>query len=227
VQAEQSDSARKRSGKTQRGLGRPAGGDGEQVKQALLDAARQLFLSYQFKAVSIRQIAEQAGVNGAMVNYYFGGKKGLYLAMVDQVFSALEEPLQELHRHSGRSVTDFITAYMKFLAANPWWPNFIIREVLFGDEEFRQSIIEKFSVSFALGLTSAIGSEIESGRYRNDLQPELAVWSLMGMMVFPFLSRPIAQQLLQQNFNAEAVQALTSHTSRLFEEGVLNREALP
>ncbi|MBL4819671.1 MAG: TetR/AcrR family transcriptional regulator, partial [Gammaproteobacteria bacterium] len=68
-----------------RTLGRPIGGDSEKVKQKLLDAARQLFISCEFKAVSVRQIAKSAGVNGAMVNYYFGGKRGLYLAMVEQV----------------------------------------------------------------------------------------------------------------------------------------------
>lgn len=212
-------SARQRRG--QRSPGRPQASEGDRVKGELLAAARQLFLSYQFKAVSVRQIAELAGVNAAMVNYYFGGKRGLYLAMVEEVFHALEKPLGELNRQRHDSVREFIGAYMGFLAANPWWPNFVIREVLFGEEEMRQSIVEKFTATFAQVMIGAINGEIRDGHYRPDLQPELATWSLMGMMVFPFLSRPIASQLLHRKVNDQAINQLIEHTGELFEHGVL------
>jgi len=207
-----------------RGLGRPPGTDSEQVRQDLLAAARQLFLSFEFKAVSVRQIASQAGVNGAMVNYYFGGKKGLYLAMVEEVFSALEKPMGELNQQSRESVKEFVTGYMQFLARNPWWPNFVVREVMFGEEDIRQSIVEKFSNTFAQGLIHAVDTEINSGHYRDNLQPELATWSLMGMMVFPFLSRPIAKHIFDQDLDGKSVSHLIAHTCELFEHGVAKRE---
>jgi AcrR family transcriptional regulator len=203
-----------------RPLGRPAGRDNEQVKQQLLEAARQLFLSYEFKAVSIRQIAEIAGVNGAMVNYYFGGKRGLYLAMVEQVVKSMEAPLNEMRQQKTQSVSDFITAYMQFLGNNPWWPNFMIREVLFGEEEFRETVAQKFSESFAQVLIQAVGHEVEAGNFRDGLKPELATWSLMGMMVFPFLSRPIAQRVLQSEIDASNIDNLIRHTCDLFNNGV-------
>jgi len=208
-----------------RGVGRPPGRDAEQVRQKLLAAARELFLSYEFKAVSVRQIASRAGVNGAMVNYYFGGKKGLYLAMVDEVFSTLEHSLRELDAKRSESVTDFIRTYMQFLAGNPWWPNFIVREVLFGQEEIRQPIVARFSSTFVQGLIGAITGEVESGHFRKDLHPELATWSLMGMMVFPFLSHPIARRLLHQELEEAGVTELITHTCELFARGVVNREA--
>lgn len=208
----------------ERALGRPPGTGSDRVREDLLAAARQLFLSYEFKAVSVRQIASQAGVNGAMVNYYFGGKKGLYLAMVEDVFSALEKPMKELNAHGRESVREFIAGYMNFLASNPWWPNFVIREVMFGEEEIRQSIIEKVSATFARGLIGAVDGEIKSGRYRPDLEPELATWSLLGMMVFPFLSRPIASHIFGQELDGSAVTRLIAHTCELFEHGVAEQE---
>ena len=206
--------------KQKRSLGRPVGRDSAQVKQQLLDAARQLFLSYEFKAVSVRQIADIAGVNGAMVNYYFGSKKGLYLAMVDQVVGSMEEPLNEMRQQKSQSVNDFITAYMQFLGKNPWWPNFMIREVLFGEEEFRKTIGQKFSASFAQVLVQAVKHEVAAGNYREELQPELATWSLMSMMVFPFLSQPLAQSVLQSDINKNNIDKLIKHTCELFNNGV-------
>ena len=92
-------------------LGRPAGGNSDRVRADLLQAAREHFLSSEFKAVSIRQIAATAGVNGAMVNYYFGGKQGLYMAMIDDLLQSLELSLQQLGSDSNVSVADFSNSY--------------------------------------------------------------------------------------------------------------------
>jgi hypothetical protein len=128
--------------------------------------------------------------------------------------------MQELNQQNHESVREFVSGYMQFLAGNPWWPNFVIREVMFGEQEIRQSIIEKFSTTFARGLIDAVGDGVKSGRYRTDLEPELATWSLLGMMVFPFLSRPIARHLFHQDLNESTVDKLIAHTCDLFENGV-------
>ncbi len=47
------------------------------MRERLLAAARELFLRYGYRAVSSRQIGAAAGVNFAMIRYYFGGKPGL------------------------------------------------------------------------------------------------------------------------------------------------------
>src|SRR5215468_1487809 len=61
-----------------RGRGRPRGASTGNVRERLLHAARDLFLRYGYRAVSSRQIGAAAGVNFAMIRYYFGGKPGLY-----------------------------------------------------------------------------------------------------------------------------------------------------
>lgn len=210
-----------------RSAGRPPGPRNEQVRQQLLEAAHTLFLSYEFKAVSLRSIATQADVNPAMVNYYFGSKQGLYLAMVEQMISSMETALADLPAQSGQSVSAFAEAYMQLLAANPWWPNFIVREVLFGKEQFRRQIVERFDRSLARHLLGGIRAAVAGGAYRQDLDPALAAWSLMGMMVFPFLSSPIAENLLHTRAGKENVRQLIDHTNRLFLHGVLRQEVSP
>ena len=68
----------------------------------------------------MRQIAETAGVNAAMVNYYFGGKQGLYLAMIEVLLSGLEEKLKEIGSSEALSVADFSRSYSQVLLDNPW-----------------------------------------------------------------------------------------------------------
>lgn len=201
-------------------LGRPAGKDSEKVRVDLLNAAREHFLSRDFKAVSIRHIAETAGVNGAMVNYYFGGKQGLYMAMVEGLFQRLEESLAELDKDTELTVADFSRSYCKLLAENPWWPNFFVREVLFSEGETREAIINRFASVFAPKLLQSIQSGILAGHFRQDLNPGLTLLSLMGMTIFPFLAKPIVEQVLHITIDEKAVELLAAHNTQLFLHGV-------
>ncbi|WP_233576222.1 TetR/AcrR family transcriptional regulator [Saccharopolyspora rhizosphaerae] len=58
---------------------RPNGAD---TKEALLTAAREVFAEQGYEAATVRVIASNAGVDPAMVNHWFGGKEGLFIAAV-------------------------------------------------------------------------------------------------------------------------------------------------
>lgn len=68
------------SAKTQRG---------EVQREKILKAGKHLFARQGFGSTGVRQIAETAGVNPAMVNYYFGSKQGLLKAVLAQYFDAV------------------------------------------------------------------------------------------------------------------------------------------
>ena len=57
------------------------------VRARLLDAAAEIFGTYNLEGATTRQLAERAGVNQAAIPYYFGGKEGLYLATIEHFFS--------------------------------------------------------------------------------------------------------------------------------------------
>lgn len=201
-------------------IGRPVGSDNEKVRNALLEAARRLFLANEFKAVSIKRIAEAAGVNGAMVNYYFGGKKGLYLAMVEDVFAPMVIRLEQIKSQENQSVADFISSYSCLLAENPWWPNFVVREVLFGEGEMRDFILEKFASTMAPTLLQAVEREVAAGNFRADVRPDFTLMSLMGLSVFPFIAKPILEKVMGLCLDAETVSQLATHNTELFLHGV-------
>jgi len=190
----------------------------------LLEAARDHFLKRDFKAVSLRQIASSAGVNGAMVNYYFGGKQGLYLAMVDEVFESLESKMAGLSDNAEFSITGFSHSYCLLLAENPWWPNFVAREILFGEGETKEEVLQRFSKMIAPKLSHAISQEVESGNYRKDLNPELTIMSLLGMIIFPFLAAPMIERVYGMTLDESMANKLSTHNVELFMNGVVNHE---
>jgi AcrR family transcriptional regulator len=198
--------------------GRPKGRDSEQSRLALIDAARDLFSVREFSAVSLRQIAEQANVNPAMVHYHFGGKEGLYSAMLEERFAPLLQQL-ELLPSERPTLSHFVDSYVRMLAANPWLPNLVVREVLYGASSFRQKFIEQFASRAGSIVPQIIKEESDAGRLRADLDPVFATLSLLSMALFPFIGRPVVEPALGLEMDESFVQSWVNHVLRIFYEG--------
>jgi AcrR family transcriptional regulator len=64
---------------------------GEDTRQRMVETAIELFSAYGFEGVSTRSLAEAAGVNLPAIQYYFGGKEGLYRAAVDRIIQRIAQ----------------------------------------------------------------------------------------------------------------------------------------
>jgi len=88
---------------------------GEDTKAALLAAAVEVFGEQGFDGATVRAIAARAGVDAAMVNHWFGGKQGLFLAAIEAPFdpAALIEGVLAGDRDSlaERVIRTFVTAW--------------------------------------------------------------------------------------------------------------------
>ena len=77
-------------------MGRPVNASSEETRIKLRVAAGELFASQGIGSTSVREIAAKAGVNGALVSHYFGGKQGLYDACIESMYAQLAELQAEL-----------------------------------------------------------------------------------------------------------------------------------
>jgi AcrR family transcriptional regulator len=68
-----------------KGVGRPRDGDPDETRRDILGAAERAFAAAGFSGATTRQIAGAARVNVATLHYHFGGKKGLYRAVLAEV----------------------------------------------------------------------------------------------------------------------------------------------
>lgn len=121
---------------------------GDRTREALLEAAVEVFAREGFHAASTRAIAQAAGSNQALIGYHFGGKEGLYLAvfefivqqMTADVLPVVETMAEELHaletgtpRARERALRLLETAMSILikqfaLPASAFWPRLILRE---------------------------------------------------------------------------------------------------
>ena len=75
---------------------RPTGiRDADATREALLLAGLEEFAAGGFDGATVDRIARRAAVNKAMINYHFGGKAGLYRAILEAEFGWLEERLAD------------------------------------------------------------------------------------------------------------------------------------
>src|ERR1044072_9978677 len=64
--------------------GRRPKGQGPDLRQSILDAAEPLFSRHGFYGVTVRQVAAEAGVDTALIHYYFGAKRELFDSVFDR-----------------------------------------------------------------------------------------------------------------------------------------------
>ena len=69
-------------------------------REQLINAAEELFAEKGFDGTSVRDIAQKADVNLAMISYYFGSKEKLLQALIEQRFASSLELLDELQRNN-------------------------------------------------------------------------------------------------------------------------------
>lgn len=202
--------------------GRPVGGDAD-VREALLDTARRLFLARGFGPVTIRQIAAAAGSSPATIHYHFGDKLGLYRAMLEAAIAPVSAALQRLAdpaRAEQVDIGEVIRLYTRMLADNPWVPALIVQEVLAGGGRFREQFIENFAGRLAPLFAAIIRREQSRGAIRGDLDPQLAALSAISLTVFPFVALPVTSRVLGVTVTGDAVERLAAHTIRVLFDGI-------
>ena len=201
-------------------VGRPAEHDRHEVRARLSASARELFARQGFEAVSLRQVAEAAGVTPAMVHYYFGGKQGLWLAVLEDY---LEEALgsmlaarAEIEGPGGLAV--YLTRHAELLGRQPWVAPLLFREVVLGGGPSAE-FVRRFPAQLRDMLRGAIAKARSRNELAADLDTDLLVLSLLSAAVFPFLLRPMIEKVIGVPVDADFTARWAAHASRLFHQG--------
>jgi TetR/AcrR family transcriptional regulator len=204
-----------------RGRGRPSAENAEDVRKKLLDAARELFPRYGYRGVSSRQIGAAAGVNFAMIRYYFGGKPGLYREMLQGVLQPARKTLDAMSTpQSPANLAQVLENMTRSWAANPWVVGFVVREVLAPDGPMRAMFLREFPERLAPVVERMVEGEIAAGKLRADLDPRMLVLSIVSLAIFPFLTLPLTARVFGVRNDEEFVKQFLRHTTDLLAHGV-------
>jgi TetR/AcrR family transcriptional regulator len=212
-----------RSAAGRRGPGRPAGEQAGGGQEALLAAALQVMAEKGLPRVTVRDVAARAGVQPALVNYYFGGKQGLLSAAVAEVAGRLLETINAAAAVQGSAEVRFralVRAVVGFFAREPYAPRLIMEQVLFGEEEAIDAFVEGYARRNLETLRALLESAAAAGEIR-EVDPLLMVPSLFGGCVFFFLSAPVILRLFDlDEISPELASRLADHTVEVLLHGI-------
>ncbi|MCX7779857.1 MAG: TetR family transcriptional regulator [Negativicutes bacterium] len=164
----------------------------------LLETATALFAQKGYAAVSIRQLAQAAGINSALISYYYGGKDGLYRAVLETELSRLASgvaaivaanlpPLARLRR--------FAALITKLHHDSPYLLRLATSELTNPTACF-ETVVKPYIERNYQFLQNTLREGIEQGEIRADIDPAYGCLSLVGIINFYFIAKPLAGRLL-------------------------------
>jgi TetR/AcrR family transcriptional regulator len=167
----------------------------------ILASAEKIFAERGLAGARTDEIARAAHVNKALLYYYFKSKDELYGAVVSSLFQGLQEVIE---RAAGSDVcyrdriTAFINGYFAFVIAHPNYPRIVQREMMNASEVNKVRIVRKYRLPTFRRLQQLIREGIRAGEF-HPVEPEQAVFSIIGMTVFYFAAAPVLSSVLGRN----------------------------
>ncbi len=162
-----------------RTFGEPLTDRGRATRQALLDAAEEVFDELAFDRASIAEITRRAGVAQGTFYLYFADKRSVFVELVETLSHGLrsaiaaavaDAPDRMAVEHLGfRAFFDYITRHRGFYK--------LVRESEFVDAEVFRSYYDHFLKGYVPGLEQAMAK----GEIPSDFDPEVLAFCLMGI----------------------------------------------
>lgn len=169
----------------------------DSTEQKIFAAAHEIFTQKGMDGAKMQEIADLAGINKALLHYYFKNKEKLYEAVARGVVGKAipvirqmlegDQPLEEKIRH-------FIDFYVSLISRNPFIPLFIISEINKHPERFFECIFPNELPRPEL-FFQQVEAEIASGNIR-PIHPKHLIVNIISLCIFPFVGKPMMRLVL-------------------------------
>jgi len=162
------------------------------TEERLKEAARIVFTRNGYAATKVRDIAAEANINLALVNYYFRSKEKLFHLIMTETIQGLFEKIRPIINDETTTLVEKIESivdhYLELLLANPDFPLFIVNELMAGS-----TTLPAMTDNGRMFLNSHFFKQLRQLVPEGKIQfhPVNVVMNMLGMIVFPFLMRPI------------------------------------
>jgi TetR/AcrR family transcriptional regulator len=169
------------------------------AEEKILDAARNVFTRKGMAGARMQDIADEAGINKALLHYYFRDKDKLFQTVfksesekffpkINQIFQSDENLFIKIER--------FVTEYIDEMMANPYLPWFVMNEINRDPENFMHKLWGEETRPKPAKFLEQMEKEIKKGTIKR-VSPLHLLLNLLSMTIFPFIARPMITRNLQ------------------------------
>ena len=194
----------KPSSSTRRSNAAPPAPQDQETRDRILDAAHRVFTRRGTAGSRTQEIADEAGVNKALVHYYFGTKAALADAIFEQALAALQPLIWGILGDPARTleqkVAAIVEAQMEFHTARPYFAGYLVSELYAEPHRIARLMGKRGPVPLDV-LRAQLREAARAGRIR-PTRAEQFVATMMGLLIFPFAVRPALCHLLQMDERA-------------------------
>jgi TetR/AcrR family transcriptional regulator len=172
----------------------------ENTEQRILGAAKKVFLKKGMAGARMQDIADEAGINKAMLHYYFRNKEKLFETIFIEVAQHFFPKLMlifESDKSLFSKIEMFATEYIDQMRETPYLPIFILNEINRQPETFIKKMmgnkrppVKKFF--------SDIEAESKKGVIK-PVDPAQLLLNIISLCIFPFVARPMFQIVMNMD----------------------------
>jgi len=206
--------------------GRPSGkARDSETRRSLIREARNLFIEQPYAQVSVRKIARNAGVDAALVRYYFGNKASLFEAVlretIEPMIAAFREALKDGKPDTLEAMTHIY--YRTIISQAPGMPRMVVR-ILSNPTDTEPFTIMHTVFTRVIDLSRDWIHEglAEAGLIRRGVDPELARLSFISLTLFPLIAPPVLMEKFGFTPTTEHLERLADHNRKVLSAGIMN-----
>jgi len=193
----------------------------DNTEEKILEAATNVFVSKGMDGARMQEIADEAGINKALLHYYFRSKERLFEAIFSNVINMAFPQLTQILKSDLPFVSKMeqvIDAYISLLRKHPFIPVFVLKEL-----NRDPSGLFKLAVKYGLNPLIII-RQLEEAMDRGEIirmDPRHLAMNIISMCVFPFAARPILNFLLFKD-DPKALDAFYAERADVIKQFVIN-----
>ena len=160
----------------------------QSTEEKIIIAARKLFTQKGFSATRTRDIADEAGINLALLNYYFRSKQNLFQIIIEEKFDVLFGMISPILSDASISLEEkietLVTTYTNMLLDNEDLPFFVLSEM-----KTNEFILEKVKQNAQMLSQPVIENQLKERGFT--ISTLNFVMNIVSMTIFPFISKPL------------------------------------
>lgn len=175
----------------------------------IIQAARLVFMRKGFTGARMQDIADEAGINKALLHYYFRNKEKLFEVIFREAFDTLIPQVEDVFNADLEffdKIRGLARAYITMATENPYLPIFVLNQMHTDPEHFRK-VFGKVSGRIPLPrFRQEISHAVKEGLIL-PIEPHQLIMNIISLCLFPFIAKPMFQMVMQltdEQFNEMA-----------------------
>jgi len=170
------------------------------AETGILNAAKRIFQQKGMEGARMQEIADEAGINKALLHYYYRSKQLLFEAVFKNAFLLLAPQLNKVLNDNSSlfdKIKNFTNNYISFVIKHPYLPNFIIQE-LNRNPDFITKLTSEQHFPTIDKFKKQVQENIEAGIIK-PIKTEQLLINIVALNIFPFIAAPLLKGFLSIN----------------------------